>query len=67
MAGVGTGAYLYGGLLNNSNTERDDLASGWPTANYVIDGVPGGVLNVNAPRSSTYVACLYRGVPNALF
>ena len=63
---VGTRAYLYGGLLNNSDAEGDDFTIGWPTANYVTDGVPGESLNANASQSTAYSASHYRRVPNAL-
>ncbi|KAF9781710.1 hypothetical protein BJ322DRAFT_240030 [Thelephora terrestris] len=39
---AGTRAYLYGGLLNNSDASGTHFSIGWPTANYVTDGVPGG-------------------------
>lgn len=38
----GSRAYLYGGLVSTSNDAGNNFTLSWPTAQYVIDGTPGG-------------------------
>lgn len=49
---IGTRAYVYGGVLNNSNSDGTTFL-GFPTAAYQVDGVPCKLLDRNPPQLLT--------------
>ena len=53
-AGTGSQAVVYGGVLNNSNADGTTFL-GFPTASYVVDGIPCELLDRNPA-----ISCLLR-------
>lgn len=47
---IGSQAVIYGGLLNNTNSDGTTFL-GWPTASYVVDGISCELLAERTPAS----------------
>jgi hypothetical protein len=48
-AEIGSQAVLVGAVLNSSDVEGDDFKLGYPTADYVVDGISCELLIESTP------------------
>jgi len=61
VAFSGTRAWLYGGVLNNTDNDGDMFTIGYPAATYLVDGVSAGS---QTPYIDTTGAVVYFQTPN---